>query len=92
MKGWWTVATFASALGAHLDEKPKLSFLERRLKKILDAKPSKRRTAILQLMEARARDRMGFGATEKIDWSAIDWAKILDFLLKLLAILGPLLV
>lgn len=86
------MATFATALGGHLRGKKKLKFLERRLLKIVEAKPSKRRTAILNLLETRARDKMGVGATEAIDWGQIDWQKILDFILKLLAILGPLLV
>ena len=86
------MATFAEGLSSHLAGRKKLTFLQRRLQKIVDARPSKRRTAILQLMEERVRDKMGFGATEKIDWSSIDWNKVLDFILKLLAIIGPLLV
>ena len=84
--------TFASALSAHLATKKKPGLLQRRLQRILDAKPSKRRTAILAALETRARDRLGVGATAAIDWSAIDWSKVLDFILKLLAIIGPLLV
>jgi hypothetical protein len=84
------VASFATALGAHLETKKKPKLLERRLLKILNAAPSKRRTAILKALETRARDKLGVGATQAIDWSAVDWQKILDFLLKLLVILLPL--
>ena len=91
MKGGVSVATFAVGLSDHLASKPKLTLLERRLKRLLDAKPSKRRTVILAILEGRARDRLGLGDKVGIDWSKIDWAKVLDFLLKLLAIIAPLL-
>ena len=86
------MANFATALGSHLEAKKKPKFLERRLLRIIRAKPSKRRTAILNALETRARDKLGVGATAAIDWGNIDWEKILDFILKLLAIIGPLLV
>ena len=83
-------ASFSTALGAHLSAKPKPKLLERRLLKIIRSAPSKRRTAILKALETRARDKLGVGATQAIDWEAVDWGKILDFLLKLLVILLPL--
>lgn len=83
-------ASFATALGAHLEAKPKPKLLERRLLKIINSPPSKRRTAILKALETRARDKLGVGATAAIDWEKIDWQKVLDFLLKLLVILLPL--
>lgn len=82
--------SFASALSAHLATKKKPTLLQRRLQKVLDAKDSPRKRAILKALETRARDKLGVGATEAIDWQSINWAAILDFLLKLLAILAPL--
>ena len=82
--------SFAVGLRDHLATKKKPTLLQRRLKRILDARPSKRRSAILEALETRARDKLGVGATEKIDWDSIPWDKILSFLLQLLTILLPL--
>ena len=82
--------SFAAGLSDYLATKKKPTLLERRLQKILDAKPSKRRTAILKALEARARDKLGVGATEAIDWGSIDWKAIIGFILQLLVILLPL--
>lgn len=62
----------------------------KRVLAILDAKPSLARTLFLNRMEAHARVALGLGSREGIDWSQIDWSKILDFLLKLAAIILPL--
>lgn len=69
----------------------KLSRWEKKLQKILDAKPSARRTRILNRMESHARVGLGLSATAKIDWSKIDWAKVFDFIMKLILALLPLL-
>jgi hypothetical protein len=82
--------TFAVGLADHLRTKKRLTFWERRLQKIVEAKPSKRRTAILERLEAAARVQLGVSADAAIDWGAVDWAKILDFILKLIALLAPL--
>ena len=88
---WCIVAaSFAAGLSDFLATKKKPTLLQRRLQKILDAPDSSRKRAILAALETRARDRLGVGATQGIDWSSIPWDKILDFLLKLLAILAPL--
>jgi len=81
--------SFATGLSDHLAGKSKLSFWEKRLKKILDAKPSARRTKILNALESSARAHLGVSAAEKIDWQSIDWQKVLDFILKLIMILAP---
>lgn len=82
--------TFAQGLGAHLESKKKLTFWDRRLKKIIDAKPSKRRTAILERLEREARTKLGKSGVAKIDWSSIDWKAVLSFIIKLLMMLAPL--
>lgn len=62
-----------------------------RLLKIIDAKPSKRRTRILARLEAHAAVAAG-GEVGKIDWSAIDWTKLFNVLIELLLKLLPLLI
>lgn len=82
--------SFAQGLGAHLESKKRTNFWERRLKKIVDAKPSKRRTAILERLEKEARVKLGVSAVAKIDWGNIDWKAVLSFIIKLLMLLAPL--
>ena len=82
--------TFAAGLGGYLAEKPKLTKQEKRLQEILDAKPSRLRTALLRAMEAHARAHLGIGPKEKIDWSAVDWQKVFSFILQLFMFLAPL--
>ena len=86
------MATFAAGLGDYLATKKKPTLLMRRLQKILDAKDSARKRAVLTILETRVRDKLGYSDKVAIDWSQIDWSAVFDFILKLLAILLPLLV
>lgn len=82
--------TFAAGLGGYLAGKPKLNIWQKRLKKVLDARPSTRRTWFLKALEARARDHLGVSATAAIDWSAINWSELLTAILKFLLMILPL--
>ena len=82
--------SFAVGLSDYLITERKPTLLMRRLQKIIDAPDSARKRAILGALETRARDRLKLGDKVGIDWSQIDWSKVLDFLLKLFAILAPL--
>lgn len=72
----------------------------RRLRRLLDAKPSRRRDRILARMEAHARVELAErGLVVGEDWGAVkerDWKSFFDgllkFLLALLAAFGPLLI
>lgn len=69
----------------------RLSRMEKRLKKLLDAKPSARRTRILERMERHARVALDLHEDARIDWSKVDWSKVFDFVMKLILMLLPLL-
>lgn len=69
----------------------RLTLWEKKLKKLLDAKPSARRTRLLNRMEGHVRVALGKSPTEAIDWSKVDWNKVFDFIMKLLLAILPLL-
>ena len=82
---------FAANLSAQLEAKPKLSMREQRIKSILDAPPSKRKDRRLARMENHARAAINADPkTGAIDWSTIDWAKLLSTIIDILAKLLPL--
>lgn len=84
--------TFEEALGEQLRAKKRLTFWEKRLLKLIDARPSKRRTRVLERLRAHAATALEIkGDPAAIDWSKIDWAKVLDFVLKIILALLPLL-
>ena len=59
----------------------------RRLRRALDLpKNSARRKRRLAMMQMRAREELG-RPTGKIDWSKVDWAKLLELFLKLLPLI-----
>jgi hypothetical protein len=64
---------------------------ERNLKELLEAGPSKKRTRILQRLERHARAALDLDARAAIDWSAIDWDKVFDFVMKVIMAILPLL-
>jgi hypothetical protein len=88
--------TFETALKAAVASRPpRKGFWAKRLQKLLDAPPSERRTKILARLERHVRaelveqsvagaDSVGF------DWASVDWAKVLDIVLKLVLLLLPL--
>lgn len=86
---------FETALREQLETQPRGRIRGRRLLKILDSKPSKRRTRILARLESHARAHLvseGMAsATGAIDWGSIDWSKVFDTLLKILMALLPFL-
>ncbi len=62
----------------------------KRIAAILDGPDSRAKRWFLKRAEADARLKLGLGDKVGIDWSKIDWAAILDFILKLAAIILPL--
>lgn len=79
--------SFEQGLRDHLASKTKLTAKERRVQRILDLPTdSAKRQRVLERMEDTARGQIG--AVGKIDWSSIDWDKLLAFILKLLAAFG----
>lgn len=72
--------TFEQGLRNHLAAKRRLTLRDRRVLRVLDAKPSRHRTEFLANAEVRARDRLGFRGA---DWSAVkavDWDKVLEII------------
>ncbi len=89
------MATFEVGLKDALADRPARGLWDRRLRQLLDAKPSARRTRILARLErhvaAELVEHGVKGAGEVgFDWSSIDWGKVLDFIMKLVLMLLPL--
>lgn len=85
------MADFASGLKAAIEAKAKPSKRELKILEIIDAKPSKRRDRRLARMENHARAVAGIDPeTGAIDWSKIDWNKLLDAIIAILTKLLPL--
>ena len=59
----------------------------KRIRKVLDMPPSRRRARILKRMEKSAASAVGEPVK---DWGAVDWASLLEIILKLLLMLLPL--
>lgn len=74
---------FENGLRAHLDGKRRLTLREKRIKKILDAKPSKARAAFLDNLQKTAADSEGMRAAA-IDWGSFDWDKFFAMFMKFL--------
>jgi hypothetical protein len=97
--------TFAEAFREHLTAEPTLKRRGKRLLAIIDGPPSKRRTRQLDRMERHAvaalddkhLARLGIKATALaggglgIDWSQVDWGKVLQTILEILMKILPLL-
>ncbi len=83
---------FEDALREALDASPDQSRRARKLRDVLDSRPSRRRARIMSKLEAHAEahvrtERGLVGATDAvgaIDWSKVDWKGILDGLLTIL--------
>lgn len=92
------LSSFEGALRVHLEKVgPDEKRRTRKLRELLDSPPSKRRTRILERLERhtiahlQAEGKLANNATfGAIDWSSIDWNKVLDFIMKLLTMLIPL--
>lgn len=84
--------TFAANLQAAIEAKPKLNMRDRRVLGILQGKPSKRRDRQIARMENHARAAIDADPqTKAIDWSKVDWSKVLKTILAILAKILPLL-
>lgn len=84
------VPTFERELANHLDSLPRPGAKEKRLKRILELpRDNPRRIRVLRHLETSATTEMKLeaGSNGKIDWTEIDWGKLIGFLLKLLALL-----
>lgn len=96
---------FASNLKANLEAKGDLRRRGRRILAIINGPDSPHKARLLARMEDHARAHLGLAAAHTvptdmpgtdwskitIDWSKIDWAKIIDGLLKLLLAILPVL-
>lgn len=82
--------SFAAGLDGYLSSLPKLNKWQSRLKAVIDGKPGWARSLFLRILESHARAQLGIGATEKIDWSQVDWAALLTAILKFLLMILPL--
>lgn len=77
---------FEQALAAHLQAKTKPTASERRLMRILELPAdNRRRQRVLGHVEATATAELRNGGTVgAIDWSSIDWEKLLASIMKLI--------
>lgn len=79
--------TFEAALRQNLQAQPKQGRRAKRLLEVLDQRPSRRRTRILERLELHSRVELDF---EGEDWSAVDWPTMLKTILDLILRLLPL--
>ena len=87
---------FEFNLRKHLEANPSRKRRAKRILAILDSKPSRRRTRRIEAMEKHVEAQLAASGRMKYwvdmpDWSAIDWAKLIDIILKLLLALLPFL-
>lgn len=66
--------TFEAALRENLEAQPKQRRRAKRILAVLDERPSRRRTRILERLEMHARVELDFDGE---DWSAVDWPTLL---------------
>ncbi len=93
-----TDSDFVIGLKSSLEAAPNLRRRGKKILEVINQRPSKRRTRILARMERHAQaaiyDKVpasAFGPAKAIDWSKVDWNKvimtILDILIKLLPLI-----
>ena len=84
-------AVFVSNLKAQLEADPDRGRRGARILRVINSRDSKIRTRRLARMEAHARAVIGGDVNTAIDWSKVDWGKvidkIIDIILKFLAII-----
>ena len=80
---------FAAALKKQIEADPHDTAKGQRILDIINSPPSRRRDRRLARMEAHARAAADLG-NGKIDWSKIDWQKLLSTILDVLVKLLPL--
>lgn len=76
---------FDEALYNQLAALPKMTFRQHRLMVLLTQPPSRARSRVLQVVEAKARESLGVGDEDAVDWGSasltpINWQQILTFL------------
>ncbi len=82
---------FVSNLKAQLEADPDRSRRGEKILKIINSPDSPRRTRRLKRMEAHARAAAGGGKDHKvIDWSKVDWAKVIDKIIEIILKFLPL--
>lgn len=86
-----TSSAFAGQVREKLAAKSSLNAKEKKLLGIIDGPNTLRKKRQLARMERRARNELGIGENEAIDWSAIDWAAVFKTILEVLLKLLPLL-
>ena len=75
-------AAFESGLRGHLESKPRLTLQDKRLLRVLDLpKNNPWRKFVLGQLEKTATAKLQQDGATAIDWSSIDWAKLLEQLL-----------
>jgi hypothetical protein len=83
---------FEDALRTQLDADPSVSRRAKKLREVLDSRPSRRRTRVLERLERHAAAHLGRDVSEVDDWSpnkvgAVDWKKIIDLLIQILPLI-----
>ena len=82
---------FAAELTAQIAALPKRGHREKRILAVLNMPDSRRKRRILARMERQAAAYLCVPVAE-IDWSKVDWGKVLGTILKILVALLPLLI
>lgn len=77
---------FAANLKDHLLLKPKLSSRDKKILSIIDGPQNDKRAKKLSRWEAHARVEAGVSPVGAIDWSKIDWAKLIESILAIIAL------
>lgn len=85
------MSNFATNLRLHLLAMSDRTYQEDRILAMLDEPDGPRHRRQLRRMETRCRHEAGYSSSEGIDWSSIDWAKVLQIFIKVLLTLLPLL-
>ena len=83
--------TFAGAIKAQLEMKENLTLRERRILHIINSPDSAKRDRQLYRMELAVRGALDLHANEAVNWSEIDWPRVIGVILEILVRLLPLL-
>ena len=90
------MSDFETELRKAIEADPDLKRKGKRILKVLDMRPSKRKERILERMEAHVRatiypEGVNTGSSAEFDWSTIDWTKLLGVIVQVLLALLPFL-
>lgn len=86
------MSNFAAELEAHLESKPDLRRRGKKILAVIQSRPSKKKDRILARMERHAAAAIDRDVGVGIDWSEIDWKKVIEIIIKVLLMLLPLLI